>query len=290
MARYVSTKTASGGSAGGGSGVSLSEVCTAVCCVIGNNAQNTTTGIQVSPTTNQLIPGYSCWQMICNCQCWDDCYGCNVVWCVDTAKYRAFRLAYTGLRHCACCYMYFCIGLGDDNCFCQCSQAYRGVCVCMWPEKSCCCWTAYNCCQIVMEPCIYCCNSQWDNIWSFVYTVCAPQYKGCTSGNQGMGIHYDWCYSRKFVRYCDCYNRTGWDRSKGATHCHCLFWSCKQNSSKYLTRLCMKSSETPFQSALAGGNYPGNEGGDHSAGTPCWTIWAIPCHIPTFGTCNMSAS
>ena len=32
MARYVSTKTASGGSGGGGSaGVSLAEVCTAVC-------------------------------------------------------------------------------------------------------------------------------------------------------------------------------------------------------------------------------------------------------------------
>lgn len=288
MARYVSTKSSTGGSSGSG-GVSLAQVCTAVCCVISNNAENKNTGVEVSCANNQIIPGYGCWEMICNCQCWDDCYGCEVKWAIDTTKYRAFRIHYTGLRHCACCYMYFCPGVGNGNCFCSCTNTYRGNCVCQWPIRSCCCWEAYDCSHMGRNSCIYCCNSQWDNAWSFTFTVCAPEHKGCTSGNQGRGVHYDFCFQRKFVRYCDCYVLSGWDRFKGTTFCSCLFWSCKQNSNAahYVTQMCMRSQDTPFMSTLAGGNYPSNEGGDVMTGTPCWTIYGVPCYIPTFGTCDM---
>ena len=282
MARYVSTKSAAGGSSsGGGSGLTVTEVCNTIC-----KLATQTPASQPSPL---IMPGFGCWEMICNCPCWTDCYGCCVIWNVDTSKYRAFKVHYTGIRNCACCYTYVQPGFGNDECFCCCNYAYRGRCVCRWPMKSCCCWEAYQCCWPAQNACVYCCNSQWDNIWSFEFTICAPMWHGCTSGNQGTGVFYDWWYFKN-PRCCDDYDYSGCDRQKGHTFCACLFWSCKQNATQYVTRMCLKTCETPFQSALAGGNYPSNEGGDKAAGTPCWTIWGIPCDRPEFGTCSMTTS
>ena len=281
MARYVSTKSATGGSSGGGSGFTATDVCNTIC-----NLATQDVSKQPSPL---IMPGFGCWDMICNCPCWTDCYGCCIVWNVDTSKYRAFKIHYTGIRNCACCYTYLQPGFGNDECFCCCNNAYRGRCICRWPMKSCCCWEAYSCCWAAQNVCVYCCNSQWDNIWSFEFTICAPMWHGCTSGNQGTGVFYDWWY-HKFPRCCDEYDYSGCDRQKGQNYCSCLFWSCKQNATQYVTRMCVKTCDTPFQSALAGGNYPSQEGGAESTGTPCWTIWAIPCDRPQFGTCSMTTS
>jgi len=282
MTRYVSTKSASGASSGGGAGLSATDVCNTICKLATQSPAN-----QPSPL---VMPGFGCWQMICNCPCWTDCYGCCMIWNVDTLKYRAFRLQYTGIRNCACCYTYICPGFGNSNCFCNCSNTYRGACVCMWPMKSCCCWEVYNCCGMQKDACIYCCNRQWDNAWSFQFTICSPEWKGCTSGNQGTGVFYDFKYARKFVACCDDYNSNGHDRFRGMTHCSCLFWNCNMNSFYYLTRMCLKVHQTPFQSLLNAGNYPTNEGGDHMVGTPCWTIWGVPCDRPQFGTCSMTTA
>ena len=139
------------------------------------------------------------------------------------------------------------------------------------------------------ESCVYCCNSQYDNAWSFEFCIMAPSWKGCTSGNLGTGFWYDWHY-KKFIRCCDCHNYSGCDRYKGQVNCACIFWSKEQNSTHYVSRMCVRTSDTSFQSVLAGGNYPTNEGGDLMIGMPCWTIWGIPCDRPQFGTCSMDAS
>jgi len=55
--------------------------------------------------------------------------------------------------------------------------------------------------------------------------------------------------------------------------------------------MCLRTADTPFQSTLAEtGNYPSQEGGAEATGTPCWTIWAIPCDRPQFGTCSMTTA
>ena len=286
MARYVSTKTASGGSGGGGAaGVTLAQVCTAVCNTVCNLATQTPAS-QPSPL---IMPGFGCWEMICNCPCWDKCYGCCIIWCVDTTKYKGFKIHYNGVRTCACCYQYLYPGFGTDDCFCCCSNTYRGKCTCNWPLDSCCCWCGYQCCWVGKEACIYCNSFSSDQGWSFEFCVMAPRWKTCTSGNQGLGIWYDWSY-KKWIKCCDCQTYTGCDRAKGNTHCSCIFWNCDQNSNYYLSRICLRTQETPFQSTLKAGNYTAADGAECMLGVPCWTIWAIPCDRPCFGTCCMETS
>ena len=95
MARYVSTKSASGGSSGGGAaaGLSASDVCNQIC-KLSTDAAGTPGSTVASDLTSQaseISGGYSQWKMICNCPCWTDCYGCNVLWCFDSTKYRGYR-------------------------------------------------------------------------------------------------------------------------------------------------------------------------------------------------------
>ena len=289
MARYVSTKTASGGSSGGagGSGVTLAEVCTAVCNTI---CTLTTQDPSLDPSP-LIMPGFGCWEMICNCSCWTDCYGCCVIWCVDTSKYKAFKINYNGIRVCACCYMYLYPGFGNDDCFCCCNNTYKGRCMCDWPTNSCCCWCGYQCCWMGKEMCVYCNGFATDQAWNLEFCIRAPKWKTCTSGNQGLGVWYDFAY-KKWVKCCDCQNYTSCDRVVGNTHCSCLFWGCEQNSNdKYVTRMCLRTEQSPFMSTLAGGNYQNaQEGAELMLGIPCWTIWAMPCHRPEFGTCNMATA
>lgn len=282
MARYVSTKTAAGGSSGGTTaGLTAADVCNQICKLATQPPAD-----QPSPL---IMPGFGCWQMICNCPCWTDCYGCCVIWCIDTSKYKGFKIHYNGVRNCACCYTYVYPGAGSDDCFCCCDQNYRGHCTCSWPMKSCCCWCHYHCCWMAKDSCVFCCNSSFDNAWSFEFCIMAPSWKGCTSGNLGTGFWYDWHF-KKFIRCCDCHNYTGCERYKGQVNCACIFWSKEQNSSKYVSRMCVRTQETPFQSVLAGGNYPATEGGNLMIGMPCWTIWGMPCDRPCFGTCSMTTA
>ena len=295
MARFIKTVAADGSSSGGGAGVSLGEVCKAVCNVLCANATcqtgtiTATDGNEGTVSTPQIFPGYSCWHMICNCPCWTDCYGCCAIWCVDTSKYRAFKIRYNGIRNCACCYTKICWHWGDNNCFCDhnsSSSVTRGTCACEYPAKipNCCCWQTYNC-NFVFG-CVYCCGMASDAIWWFEYTICGTDYYKCSSQNRGNTILYDICYP-KWRNNCSCYSWASHDRHKGRNfECECLFWSCWQNSSHYLTRICMKTSESPFMSALAGGSYQSPNGGALSAGQPCWTIWGMPCFRPRFGVAD----
>ena len=287
MARYVSTKTAGGGSSGGGAGISLAEVCTAVCNTVCKLATQTPAS-QPSPL---IMPGFGCWEMVCNCPCWTECYGCCAIWCVDTSKYKGFKIRYNGVRSRGCCYTYLYPGFGNDSCFCCCNYAYRGACICQWPFKSAVGWTAYNCCSMHMNACVFCCQSQWDSGWSWEMSIFAPSWKGCTSGAQGTGVWYDWWFP-KFIRCCDCYCYTGCDRQKGQTYCSCLFWGPGQDSTSgnHVTRMCMRFEYTPFEPVTNGGQYQVAGGGDQLVGQPCWTIWGIPCDRPCFGTCCMSTS
>lgn len=295
MARFIKKISADGTTSGGDSGVSLAQVCTAVCNVICANATcqisgriTATSGNDGEVSTPQIIPGYSCWQMICNCPCWTDCYGCCVIWCVDTSKYRAFRIRYNGIRNCACCYTYMCWHWGDASCFCTCgsSQTVKGACVENWPMIFCChccnCWAPYCCTHI--SGCIYCCGMVSDALWWFEYTICGTDYYKCTSQHRGNTILADLCYP-KWRNNCNCYQWPGHNRVKVSNRqCECLMWSCTQNSSHFLSRICLKVSNTPFMSGLAGGNnYQTQTGGARSAGQPCWTIWGMPCFRPKFG-------
>jgi hypothetical protein len=277
MAKYVTTKTAAGGSSGGGGGITLADVCNTICT------------LNTSCDSDGINSGFSCWRMICNCPCWTDCYGCNVVWNVDTLNYRAIRLYYTGIRQQKCCWMYICPGFGSDTCYCCCSNAYRGYCVCNWPVKSCCCWTAYNCCHLGKDTCIYCCNGAYDDLWSMQFTVCAPNWKGCYE--QGGGIFYSFWYKKYGRAHYTEYDYTGWDITRGYSYCSCINWNCDQGDvNAYLTKLCLMTTDTPFQSALADGTYNSGRGGACSVGVPCWTIWGVPCNRPCFGSCSMITS
>ena len=285
MARYVSTKTAAGGSSGGG-GLSLADVCTAVCNTVCKLATQTPAN-QPSPL---VMPGFGCWEMICNCSCWTDCYGCCVIWCVDTSKYKAFKINYNGVRICACQYMYMYPGVGNDDCFCCCSNTYKGRCICDWPSSSCCCWCGYQCCWMGKEMCVYCWGVQYDKAFNIEFCIRAPKWKNCTSGGQGTGFWYNFAY-KKWTNCCDGHCFTSCDRVMGTNHCSCLMWSCEQNTSNYITRMCLRTESTPFMSTLAGaGNWNPNDGAENILGVPCWTIWAMPCDRPTFGTCCMETS
>ena len=296
MARYVSTKSASGGSSGGGAaaGLSASDVCNQIC-KLSTDAAGTPGSTVASDLTSQaseISGGYSQWKMICNCPCWTDCYGCNVVWCFDSTKYRGYKLVYSGMRLCACCYAYWCNGIGSVDCFCCCNNAYMGTCICCWPTKSCCCLDAYHCCNMLRSNCVYCCNTPYDDMWGFEWTVWSPCNAAWGCPKQGAGVMWDFSW-KKFIRnnWAD-YHYASRDRQMGFTYCHCLYWSPCQNSStsRYFARLLMRMENNPFMSALSSGNYESSVGGACAAGQPCWTIWGIPCHRPEFGTCCMDAS
>ena len=304
MARFIKTISADGSSSGGGgAGVTLDQVCTAVCNVICNNVTRNENGITEAQDfsedgnyknrTNQIIPGFGCWEIICNCPYWDTCYGCCVTWCVDTMKYRAFRIVYTGIRNQVCCHFYPCLGFGTDSCFCVCSQAYRGrYQMCGWPMMSCCCWYAYNQEHILHDYCVQCMNAEGrDSVWGFEFMVCAPTWKRPTSQHYGRGVWYETKMAQKYYCECSAYCYSDWSVHKGTQFCGCLFWNCNQNSNQHLTRLCWKSSNQPLMSALYTGSYTASnvDGGSCSTGVPCWTIWGQPCVRPMFGTCNMGS-
>ena len=306
MARFIKTVSSTGGSTGGGAaGVSLADVCKAVCCVVYANATCTTGTIEAKQDfaedgsyanrTSQIIPGYGCWEMICNCPYWSDSYGCCIIWCIDTMKYRAFNIVYSGIRNCKCCHYYPCLGFGTETCFCQCSQAYRGRSVlCGWPTwPGCCCgsWQDYNCEQILNNYCIQCMNAEAkDTQWGFQFMICAPQWKRTVSQNTGGGVFYDVRMASKYMCNCTAYCYSDYSRFKGQNFCSCLMWNCNQNSNYYVSRMCMKVSNQQFMSALCSSSTTPCEGGSCSAGVPCWTIWGQPCIRPMFGTCSMSTA
>ncbi len=297
MARFIKTVSSDGSTSGGAStGVSLAEVCTAVCNVICANAtccggivatQDTSEDGNFKNRTSQLIPGFGCWEMICNCPYWNKNYGCCITWCVDTMKYRAFNIVYTGIRQQPCCHIYPCFGFGTETCFCCCSQSYRGGSVlCGWPRHIGAShnWTAYNCEHISGNYCVQCMNAEGrDTVWGFQFMICAPEWKRTVSQNTGGGVFYDVRTTAKYMCNCSAYCYSDYTRFKGFNFCSCLFWNCTQNSNHYVSKMCLKVSNQNFMSSLQGGQWTGCEGFPCGTGVPCWTIWGQPCVRPHFG-------
>lgn len=294
MARFIKTISADGSASGGAAaGVSLSEVCTAVCKVVCDNATRSTSGITESITTPQQVPGFGEWEIICNCPCWTDCYGCQVVWCFPATKpYSAYRIYYKGMAHCPCCYMNFQQGLGTDNCFCCCSSAYCIGCVCSWPGSACCNWDRGQCCVATRESCYYCCNSPTWGIVDMDVCIYSIGWVGNYGCGRGWNIGYDVNWQKFPATGYDGWEYNGNNRSRqtGFTNCHCMVWGTEQNSTanRQFTRFCMCTSSNPFMSALSVGNYIAAGGGNLQVGIPCWTIYGKPCHRPQFGTVSGS--
>ena len=288
MARFIKTVTASGESIGGGAGVTLDQVCTAVCTVISANAQNKETAVAggvYTAATPDIIPGYNgCWKMICNCPQWTDCYGCCLIWNIDTERYRGFRIQYRGIRSCACCYMYFCPGFGTETCFCCCDEAYRGMCTCGWPQRSCVQWNTYNKCYMITSACIYCCSRPVDIGWGFDFCIWMPAWKD-PGRTQSGNIFYKWVYKKNIAGEANSYCYPGCDVHWGMAFCPNMGWSVNQvGYTGFLSRMCLKVHDVPFQPTTVGGNYCSTTGGNMLAGQPCWSIYGIPCHRPHFGT------
>lgn len=290
MARFIKTISADGSSGGSGAGVSLQDVCTAVCKVISANAQCTTNGVTQSMDQRQIVPGYSEWEIICNCSCWTDCYGCSIIWCLPTAKpYNAYRFHYTGIMFCPCCYMYMCWGLGTDNCFCCCNNSYCLLCMCGWPGYSCCQWSNRNCCHLSQNGCWYCCNSPYGNIVDMAWTICQSKTMG-SYRERGWSIDYDFCFRKRPQETSNTNHWTPsvnrWWGSLG--ECQCMYWGCEQNTNpnRIFTRICLNVSDQPWQSSLASAfqTWQSSNGGNLMTGVPCWTIYGRNCYKPDMGT------
>lgn len=297
MARFIKTVTATGGTASGdGAGVSLTEVCTAVCKVVCDNVtRNVDNSATQSIDTPQVFPGFSEWEIICNCPCWTDCYGCQVIWCFPATKpYTAYRVYYKGMAFCPCCNMNWQMGLGTDNCFCCCSQAYCIGCLCSWPGMSCCCWATGQCCVATRESCYRCCHS---GNWAIVdLDMCVFQVGYV--GNEACARRGIIGYDVRWQKYPDTgtsewrFNGNNYNRQTGYANCHCMVWGTEQSTTanRQFTRLCFCTSHVPFQSSLNAGTYISAGGGNLSTGMPCWTIYGKPCHRPEFGTVAGSMS
>lgn len=283
MARFISTKTASGGSSGGGAGVSLSEVCTAVCNVICNSIVGTA-------TTNTLpkCGNPDGWELICNCNIWKDSWATCICWDLDTSKYRAFRWCIKGMTHCSCCQTYWCMWLVAGNGACQTSVGYRWYNLRNdkpWPIGSCCCWEAGN------GDCICWCWCKCDSACSTSQALAieigqSVAKSHCMSGQNGTnGVCYDICYGLKqpWCDYSCC--AFGSNRLKGAVWCHPLVWDKSQDENRYLKSLKIQNTYGWIPTNTATANWQ-SYFGNKPQGQPCWSLYGIPCDRPTITGSN----
>tara|TARA_B100001250_G_scaffold400879_1_gene411991 strand:- start:1327 stop:2313 length:987 start_codon:yes stop_codon:yes gene_type:complete len=116
MSRYVKTVAAADGSGGGGggggggsTGISLTQACTAACCVIAGYA-----GTAFNCGSQLRTP----WQLVYACNCWNCSYGSQwIEMILPTTKYCAFCIVWNGIM--AACYAcgVSCWAFGTQNYF-----------------------------------------------------------------------------------------------------------------------------------------------------------------------------
>ena len=283
MARFVATKTASGGSSGGGAGVTLQQVCSAVCCVINDSIVGTA-------LTNTLpkCGNPDGWELICNCNQWDSTWGTCILWEVDTERYRAFRWCIRGITHCGCCHQKFCMYLVNSSGNCQTNVGYRwyesGDSK-PWPIGSCCCWQAQSGDCVCW--CWCCCGSACAVPQAVTIEIGQSVSKAnCMSGNNGQnGVCFDICYGLE-QPWCDqscCHY--GSNRIKGAAWCHPLVWSKVQHNDRYFKYLKIINNYgwIPTHKASVGWQCWFT---DKPQGYPCWSLYGIPCDRPTITGSN----
>ena len=310
MSRYVKTVAAADGSGGGGSagqaGLSAAQACQYACKAVCDMFCTNFKTPACRPYYNFLpTTTVNDWVVICHCDCWTSCYGCKVTWCLDTAKYRAFKWCFKGIRIRGCCYFYGAMGMAAKGveCYCCCNNAWLNSCNFYGsPPCMCCnaCWQCWNACHIGLF-CQHCCQAQCDGVFNMGWCIFPVgqsreqnQYRTC---NQiGYRIWLPDNYDKDTYRgRCEVFAGT-------SGYCHrYITWSpeeaCK-SSTCYLDRWCLNvewNNNYGFESASCG-NYPfdchaGTDVGGQplpKGVTPMWTIWGIPCCYPmNIGTISM---
>tara|TARA_Y100000768_G_scaffold255659_1_gene194318 strand:+ start:2447 stop:3319 length:873 start_codon:yes stop_codon:yes gene_type:complete len=287
MARIIKTVTSEGGSSTGGSGVTLPQVCTAVCNVICKSIIGTA-GTSMLPRC-QSKEG---WELICNCDHWSECYSSTLEWDLDTANYRAFRWCMRGITHCGCCDTQFCMYFIDSSSACQGGQYYRHYDIRgnkPWPVGSCCCWELHQPDCICF--CWYCCGTNCSMPQSMSWEIGTSVAKSnCMSGNNSSGgLCYDICYGHRWPA-CDFSNCWGGsNRIKGWTWCHPVVWNEEQNSGSYLKSLRIKNNYGWIPTDTASATWQ-SRWGNQPQGQPCWSIYGIPCTRPDIAGSNVQTT
>jgi len=278
MTRIVKTVTADGGSGGGGAGLQASDVCKIISdSIIGTGG------------TTLLPKCQGQWELICNCDIWTDCYASPVTFDLDTNNYRAFKWCFQGMSQCGCKYHYFCAMFHPSSGASPTGSHYYKWMDMQgdknWPGGSCCCWQNNSGDCICW--CWYCCNS----------TCWLPQSLSIEIGNSSHGSQtnspananngrtcYDICYGARFAA-CDYANcNVGVNRVQGVLWNWPGVWSEKQNSGCYITKFQITASQG-FIPSTSGGTWSA-AAGNLALGTPCWSMYGIPCTRPTFVGCN----
>lgn len=272
MSRSIKTVSADGASSGGGAGLQASDVCNIICKSI------------IGTASTSLLPRCQSkegWELICNCNHWEDCYASSIEFDVDTSKYRAFRWCFRGITHCGCCESPYCLYLVDAGGTCQGSVYYRywDMRNKPWPTGSCCCWCQQNSSDCICF-CWYCCSTNCAMPQAMSIEIGQSVSKSnCMDGNNSAGgLCYDICYGHRWP-YCDCSPWWGGsNRMVGYGWCSPIVWAETQNScyfSKF--KLAAKYGLIPTDSSSV--TWQGRWGNEPQ-GQPCWSMYGIPCTRP----------
>ena len=287
MARYVSTKSASGGTIGGGgaSGPTAAEVCQyackAVCDLFCTNLKTTA----CRPLLNYLPTTQNCYTLICHCNCWTTCFcnGCFKI-DIDTNKYRGFRICFAGFRLCGCNTNTMYAGVVSSNgCMCCCTQTYSWMHSCnKWPQGCNCFCYLGNCWCCGPQPYwCYTCMSGIDGTGFFDFTLEANSYnRPYCNCSPDWGFDVCWIssnegnFARNFPGQCS--------RVKGAPYCNkSTMWSRNQKANDYVCAICFCANQT-LMSTICAGCYAQTCVGDVNLPHPIpnWSIWGWPCCFP----------
>ncbi len=178
MSRFVKTVATADGGGGGGSsdaGMTAAQACQYACKAICDMFCTNMKCPECRPYYNTLpVPTVNDYVVVCHCDCWTNCYGQGMVFCLDTNKYRGFKWCYRGVRVKGCCWWYGKMGMAAKgvDCFCCCNNSYRMSCKCHFPLTQCCnaCWQFWD--QGYIEiGCMQCCQSQCDGNFNFGWEI-----------------------------------------------------------------------------------------------------------------------
>ena len=301
MSRFVKTVATADGSGGGGgsdAGLTAAQACKYACKAVCDMFCTNLICPECRPYFNTLpTPTVNDWVVVCHCDCWTNCYGQHVVWCLDTSKYKGFKWCYRGVRIKGCCWWYGHMGMAAKNvdCFCCCTNSYRISCKNQYPMDNCCnaCWQYYN--QGFIEiGCQQCCSSTCDGLFNFGWSVFPVWQKAqqnldrvqgqvgfCVwmpKGNRDM-LQCAGGYEVFIGNNSYCHHQIVWNSNEAClgTTCYLDRW-CLCTNGGHAFSSALSSQNTYHQNGFNGNDTDGNQ---LPAGvTPSWTMWAIPCCYP----------
>jgi len=294
MARYVTTKSATGAATGGGGGASgptAAEVCQYACKAVCDLFCTNFITPACRPTLNYMPVPDRDWNVICHCNCWTNCFGCTFRIDLDTTKYKAFRICFAGQKIRACCYYYMCAAIMQKTaaapCWCCCAASYRYLRVCnREPVPRCCCCSYFGQCRCgysigYNEGWCWCCRSGCDGNAFWDFKLCAAPMRP-VSNNMGSPWMYDLCWvgQKQDEWYSDFLGQCM--RIYGVGGCAMTAaWSPCQNFQDYINGICFMAN-LPIESTLSSGNYCQHQANpcNQPYPLPNWTIWGQPCCFP----------